>query len=109
MVIDDTAASIRPDCTAANRPLNGMFTNFTSMPSRLPTSVIRSISKPTILPLASWNSQGTLPILAPTFISSAWRESRREVASKRARNQHASQECLLFIPFPFFDHFAHDC
>ena len=28
-----------------------MLVNFTSMPSRLPTSVIRSISKPTILPL----------------------------------------------------------
>ena len=30
--------SIRPDCTAANRPLNGMFSIATVLPSRLATS-----------------------------------------------------------------------
>src|SRR4051812_23575346 len=71
MVIEDTAASIWPDCTAANRPWNGMLTISTLLPSRLPISLTRSTSKPTNLPEASWNSHGTLPILAPTLRSAA--------------------------------------
>ena len=51
MVIEDTAASIWPDCTAANRPWKGMLTISTVLPSRLPISFTRSISKPTNLPL----------------------------------------------------------
>src|SRR4051794_18629793 len=71
MVIEDTAASIWPDCTAANRPWNGMLTISTLLPSRFPISLTRSTSKPTNLPEASWNSHGTLPILAPTLRSAA--------------------------------------
>ena len=49
IVIEETAASIWPDWTAANRPWKGMFTISTFMPLRLPISLTRSISKPTML------------------------------------------------------------
>ena len=38
---------------------------------RLPTSLATSISNPTISPFSFWNSHGTLPTFAPTFMSAA--------------------------------------
>jgi hypothetical protein len=66
MVIDEMAIWMRLDCTAGNRPLKGIFSMRTDLPTRRATSLTRSISKPTYWPWAFWNSQGTLPILAPT-------------------------------------------
>ncbi|WVJ73156.1 hypothetical protein FLP41_05840 [Paracoccus marcusii] len=81
MVMELVAMSIRPDCTAENSPLKGMFTVSTSAPMRSATAATRSISKPTNWPASSWNSHGTLPMLAPTVRVSCAEAARAEPAS----------------------------
>jgi len=102
MVIDEMANWMRPDNTAGNSPLNGMFSIFTVLPVRLATSLTRSISKPTNLPCASWNSQGTLPMLAPTTHSAARAGSAKDAASANAATilKCFMPELLMFAVVP---------